>query len=664
MFRSIRSLILVVGAALALLASFAASAQVIIGQPPTPNAGVDRTVADTDGLPGENVLLDASGSVDPDGIIIAYAWTDGQGVPLASGPQVSVRLPDGVSQVILVLSYPADNGDNGTTTATATDAATITVGATQLPVANAGGSRAVPDTDRLAGEAITLDAGASSDPDGSIVSYQWFLAQNTLLGTGPVLQNVQLPDGANQITLVITDNVGNTATDTIVITIGGGAARTGLADAAGLSPNQRSTASVLDDLCVRLAELQRQQPLTAQQSDLLARCNGVIFDSTSAEQQQALEQMGAQEIEAMRTQTLMFATQQNSNVMDRMMSLRGGARGLDVAGSALNSGGTGLPLAELAHSLRAALGGGASADGADNDLLGERLGLWMRGNYNWGEKTRSPASGGFKSDQWSVTGGIDYRFTDRIVAGMGLGYGTANMNFNPGDRGGMDTTSWMLSAYGSTYVMDNLYVDAVLNYTRSDYDTERHIVYTEGGVPIDRRAQGSTDGTTLSVGLSVGYELAWKGFTIAPSASYLYADMDADGYSEHGASGLDLAYANQSYKSSSATAGLRMSYAWNTSWCVLLPHVRSQFVREFQNDVEVFGVRFANDPFADGDDPTAPIVVRSDVPDGSYWRWAAGLAAQFKYGISGYIEYQRLDAFSYLDFEEVTLGVRLQRRTP
>jgi hypothetical protein len=36
---------------------------------------------------------------------------------------------------------------------------------------------------------------------------------------------------------------------------------------------------------------------------------------------------------------------------------------------------------------------------------------------------------------------------------------------------------------------------------------------------------------------------------------------------------------------------------------VILPHVRVDYVREFQDEVEVFGVRFASDPDAQNAPP-------------------------------------------------------------
>jgi hypothetical protein len=96
----------------------------------------------------------------------------------------------------------------------------------------------------------------------------------------------------------------------------------------------------------------------------------------------------------------------------------------------------------------------------------------------------------------------------------------------------------------------------------------------------------------------------------------------------------------------------------NLQWGVLLPHVRIDYVREFENDVDVFGVRFAGDPDANS---APPILVTTDNPDQSYWRLAAGLSAQFKFGFSGYVEYQRLQSFEFISFQDVSVGLRMQR---
>lgn len=84
------------------------------------------------------------------------------------------------------------------------------------------------------------------------------------------------------------------------------------------------------------------------------------------------------------------------------------------------------------------------------------------------------------------------------------------------------------------------------------------------------------------------------------------------------------------------------------------------FVREFEDSAEVFGVRFASDPFASATNPTPPIIVESDRIDRSYLRLAAGASAQFAFGIAGYFEYQRLEGYEQVKFQDFTIGLRMQ----
>lgn len=626
------------------------------------SAGPDRTVPDTDGLNGEVVTLDGSASIaDPGASSVSYVWTNAQGVQIGSGQTASVRLPDGVNPVTLSMTEVFDNDSSSVSTTTATAIVNITVQAPIVPVANAGVSRAIADTDGKPGEAVTLDGSASSDPDGSIVSYEWS-RDGARLGSGAVLNNVQLPDGVNEITLLVTDNVGNTASTVITITVGASTPPTpsSLVNE-GLDPNQASVARNLDNLCERLSQLNPEsQPLTEDQSDLLAHCSGIIGSSTE-QQAKALEELGAQDINAIRTTALVFSRTQYQGVMDRLLALRSGDRGISVAGLTLSIGDRIVSAEQVAQSLRQLLGGGASADGADEPggLLSDRLGIWMRGNYGIGKKGVSPADTGFRADQWGFTGGVDYRFGDSAVLGVSLGYGQADVDFKPIGQGNLDSAAWSGALYGSAY-WGNFYLDGVFNYAGTDYDSKRRILYSEGGTEVDRTARGSTSGNAWSGGVSLGYDFYFGGFTVSPTLGYFYVDTNIDRFIERGAGGLNLAYDKQNYESATGNLGLRISYAWRTSWGVLIPHLRATYVREFEDATEVFGVRFASDPFADSGNPSPPIIVRSDEPDTSYFRFAAGASAQLPYGISGYFEYQRLEGLAFTSFQDFTVGLRIQ----
>ncbi|MFT4564273.1 MAG: hypothetical protein ACI9BW_004036, partial [Gammaproteobacteria bacterium] len=69
---------------------------------PVANAGLNKTVLDSDGLAGEIVTLNGSGSSDSDGTVVSYvwAWTGGS----ANGVNPTVNLPDGTTVVTLTVT--------------------------------------------------------------------------------------------------------------------------------------------------------------------------------------------------------------------------------------------------------------------------------------------------------------------------------------------------------------------------------------------------------------------------------------------------------------------------------------------------------------------------------------------------------------------------------
>ncbi|MET0498832.1 MAG: autotransporter domain-containing protein [Steroidobacteraceae bacterium] len=617
-----------------------------VGVAPVANAGPDQTVADTDRLPGEDVTLTAGASQDADGSILSYQWSNAAGQQIATGVNPVVRLIDGESVVTLLVT---DNQGN-----TASDSVLVTVAASAatLPIANAGADRRIPDTDDLPGENVTLDGSASTDSDGVIVTYQW-LSGGKLIGTG-VTVDVRLPDGNDAVTLVVFDDQGNTASAVVQISVAVAPVIPVLSALPGLSPNQRSVAVALDSLCPRLAG---RESLTPDQLNLLTRCNGIVRSSTTSEQIHALDEITPQDLNATRTQTFNLSRSQLAQVGDRLIALRSGARGLSLTGLNLNSNDQVIPIEQVASSWADILGGGASADEAERGgLLDDRIGIWLRGNYSLGSKEADIADHGFDADQWGMTGGLDYRLSPENIVGLAIGYGTSNVDFSPYGSGDLATTAITAAIYGTMYTKKGFYVDAIASYLQADYGSRRHLEFTEGGAPIDLMARGSTDGSTLGVAFTVGYDFNLGGFTIAPSVGYNYMMSNIDGFREAGAAGLDLDYLKQDYVSATANAGLRMSYAWNTRIAVVMPQVRGEYIREFIDDTESFGVRFANDPFKD----TPLIVVTTAVPDRSYYRFTAGVSAQFRFGISGFVEYQRLANQDLFDYADVAFGLRLE----
>ncbi len=90
-------------------------------------------------------------------------------------------------------------------------------GSNILPIANAGADQTVVDNDENGSEDISLDGSASSDSDGTIVSYLWKEGE-TQIATG-VTPTVNLSVATHTITLTVTDNKGGAKSDNVIITV-------------------------------------------------------------------------------------------------------------------------------------------------------------------------------------------------------------------------------------------------------------------------------------------------------------------------------------------------------------------------------------------------------------------------------------------------------------
>jgi len=179
---------------------------IIVNQLPVAQAGMDQIVSDTDKNDLEVITLNGSASSDPDGTIQTYSWTEGA-TQIATGSSPTISLAVGTHAISLTVT---DNYG-----ATATD--TVSIRINQSPVADAGEDQTLTDEDDNGTESVSLDASASSDPDGTITSYLWF-AGAQYLGSGQTL-SVSLGAGSHTLMLIVSDNNGFVATDTVTIRI-------------------------------------------------------------------------------------------------------------------------------------------------------------------------------------------------------------------------------------------------------------------------------------------------------------------------------------------------------------------------------------------------------------------------------------------------------------
>ncbi len=161
---------------------------------------------------GETIQLDASASTDADGAISNYLWDfNGDGITDQTGRTASWQYL--VSGAVMVrLTVIDDRGAIGQ----ATQALNIR-SANQAPIALFGISPSSPTV----WSPVTLDAGASYDPDGAIASYSWDLNGDGIIDqTGRTVTRTYYSPATYWVTLYVTDLVGSTGIRSLPLVIG------------------------------------------------------------------------------------------------------------------------------------------------------------------------------------------------------------------------------------------------------------------------------------------------------------------------------------------------------------------------------------------------------------------------------------------------------------
>jgi hypothetical protein len=252
-------------------------APVLPNQAPVANAGTNQTITQ----PENSLSLNGSSSFDPDGTITGYNWTQisGPSTSVISGgntatPTVSQLT---IGQYVYQLSVTDNNG------ATNTDQVTITVnqgvGKVNLPpLANAGNS----DTITLPNNTYMLDASKSTDPDGTINSYQWQQIGGPSIVNSSSMNSQQvsitgLEAGNYEFQVTVTDDAGASSAATMKLTVDQGFSNT--QERLSVFPNpangvihEKITSSITGTVKINVYDMNGKLVLTAQEektSDVL-----------------------------------------------------------------------------------------------------------------------------------------------------------------------------------------------------------------------------------------------------------------------------------------------------------------------------------------------------------------------------------------------------------
>jgi len=193
--------------------TYANTCELSENQAPISSAGTDQTTSYS-----QLVTLDGSGSLDQDGTIDSYLWSQISGtiVTLNNPEEQTTTFTSTNEEGDLVFKLVVTDNES----ASDSDTTSVTIVNTNInPSASAGEDQSVG-----LGGVVMLDGSGSSDQDGTIASYLWSQISGTSVAlsspseatttfTAPVAENILV------FALSITDELGGTDSDTVSVLV-------------------------------------------------------------------------------------------------------------------------------------------------------------------------------------------------------------------------------------------------------------------------------------------------------------------------------------------------------------------------------------------------------------------------------------------------------------
>lgn len=212
--------------------------------PPTANAGVDFSV--TEGNVG---TLNGTGSSDPDGDTLSFAWIElGSSwvtIQSASSAQATFTAPMVNSPLNITFQLTVNDGRGGS------DSDTVVVTVLDSAVNNPPNADAGPDAYTAHAAVTQLDGSGSSDPENDTLSFSWAQIGGagtvTLTGANTATPSFTAPgvDDVLVFQLTVNDGNGNSDNDTVTVVVNA----TGTAPTGGGSPGSSGGGGGKDGGC-------------------------------------------------------------------------------------------------------------------------------------------------------------------------------------------------------------------------------------------------------------------------------------------------------------------------------------------------------------------------------------------------------------------------------
>ncbi|MFQ5470443.1 MAG: Calx-beta domain-containing protein, partial [Gammaproteobacteria bacterium] len=422
-----------------------------------------------------------------------------------------------------------------------------------------------------------------------------------------------------------------------------------LAGKAGLSSNQRSAGRALDAACPTLADITSP---TSDQQDMLNVCESLNTASDS-DIATALTQMAHDDLASQGSMMVEYSLGQLSQIDVRMAELRGGATGINLSGLSFDVLGQPIPNIVFASLWETAQGGGASAD--EPPGMPSRWGGFINGNISVGDKDPTTNEPGFDLKANGITLGADYRLSNDMIVGGAIGFISSKSDLNA-SAGDQEVDGISLSAYGTFYQSESIYIDGILSLGQNDFTSRRNMTFGT----LNQTAVGDTSGNEIAISIGGGYDMNRDALSFGPYGRIDYVNVDIDGFDEKpsnpggAGSGLMLSVDSQSVEMMTAMVGGQMIYTYSTAIGVIAPQLKLEWAHEFMDDSRIINAHFANDP------TISTFGITTDDPDRDYFNLGLGVTGTFANGKSAYLMYETVLDRDHVNVYSIAFGGRME----
>ena len=207
-------------------------------------------------------------------------------------------------------------------------------------------------------------------------------------------------------------------------------------------------------------------------------------------------------------------------------------------------------------------------------LAGKAFTVWGHASFTSADNdfNRNGDDRRYSGDVWGYSLGADYRFHEKVIAGLSAGYTDTDMTTSY-NAGKYEETSWNLSPYVMYEPVDGALISLVAGYSFGDVDRKRNSTVT-----------GSTDSDLWYTALSGEYRMQPADsipLELTAKFGYLMSQKTLDAFTESDGTRVGKSTAD----TSQIKPGIEAAYSLNAKGTTMQPFVKADYIHDFVDEI-------------------------------------------------------------------------------